>query len=158
MTSKQENFCQAIVDGLKQSDAYKTAGYSFENKLPATVHQAASRLASNSNVVARVAELQAAVTAAITERRVWDSVRLIDEAEVHMLQAREQKQFAAANGALRLIGQTAGLFSPQTPVANDIKITKVTVVLNHGNRERLDHDTSAIEGRYRVLPSADEAE
>ena len=40
-----------------------------DNKQPATVHQAAASLAANSNVVAMVAELLAAVTAAVTEKR-----------------------------------------------------------------------------------------
>ena len=69
-----------------------------------------------------------------------------------MVQAREQKQFAAANGALRLIGKTAGLLEPKVRNA-DIKITKVTVILDN-----LDDDRPAIEGVTRELPSADEAE
>ena len=50
-----------------------------------------------------------------------------------MLQARCDNQFAVADGALRLIGKTAGLFTerPQAPI--QIKI--VTVVLNNGKRE-----------------------
>jgi len=82
LTQKQENFSQGIViEELNQTDAYKAAGYSFENKLPATIYQAAWRLAADSKVVARIQELRDVVTAAVTEKRAWDSVRLIDEAE-----------------------------------------------------------------------------
>ena len=129
LTAKQEAFAQGIVDGMNQSDAYKAAGHSVENKLPATVHQAASRLAADSKVVARIQRLWDKVTAAVTEKRAWDSVRLIDAAEEIMLQARRDKQFAAANGALRLIGQTTGLFT-ERPQDLPVPITKVTVVLN----------------------------
>ena len=62
LTSHQEAFAQAIVDGPNQSDAYKSAGYSVDNKLPATVYQAASRLAANSKVVAGLQEMRQAVT------------------------------------------------------------------------------------------------
>ena len=129
LTSRQENFCQAIVDGLNQTNVYKAAGYSVDNKLQATVYQAASRLAVNCKVVARIQRLWDKVTAAVTEKRAWDSVRLIDAAEEIMLQARRDKQFAAANGALRLIGQTTGLFT-ERPQDLPVPITKVTVVLN----------------------------
>ena len=157
LTAKQENFCQAIVDGLNQSAAYEAAGYSVVNKLPATIHQAASRLAANSNVVARIDELRAAVIAAVTEKRAWDSVRLIDEAEVNMVQARAQKQFAAANGALHLIGKTAGLLTGRPP-DEPVKITKVTVVLNHGRRRDPEDDQpESIEGVSRELPPVGQA-
>ena len=64
LTGKQEAFCQGLASGLNQSDAYRQAGYSA-NGLPATVHQHASHLAKDAKVVARVAELQAAVQAQI---------------------------------------------------------------------------------------------
>ena len=109
LTARQESYCQHLVDGLNQTAAYRAAGYSVDNKLPATVYQAASRLAGNSKVVARIQELRQAVTDIVVAKRAWDSIRLIDAAEKHMLQARSDKQFAAANGALRLIGKAAGL-------------------------------------------------
>ena len=131
LTGKQQAFAQSIVDGLNQTDAYKAAGYRVVNKLPATVHQAASRLAADSKVVARIRELRDAVTAAVTEKRVWDTVHFIDEAETNLLQSRQLGQMAPANGALRLIGKTAGLLEPQ-PQAT-VQITKVTIVLDHGD-------------------------
>jgi len=58
LTHKQETFCQSIVEGMNQSDAYREA-YSTENKAVKTVHEAASRLMTNPKVVARVAALRA---------------------------------------------------------------------------------------------------
>ena len=58
LTSKQENCCQHLIDGLNQTDDYKDAGYSFDNKLPATFYQTASRLAADSKVLARIHELR----------------------------------------------------------------------------------------------------
>ena len=158
LTAKQENFSQAIVDGLNQSDAYRHA-YAAENMKPATVANNSYKLMQDNDIATRIKSLRDAVTAAVTEKRVWDSVRLIDEAEVNMVRAREQKQFAAANGALHLIGQTAGLLTGRPP-DEPVKITKVTVVLNHGDavHEFEGHDQPAIEAVTRELPAADKEE
>jgi len=71
-----------------------------------------------------------------------------------MIQARRDHQYAAANGALQLIGKAAGLFNerPQIPV----QIKKVTVVLNHETpKDSEANDTSVLEApSYRVLPDA----
>ena len=61
--------------------------------------------------------------------------RVIEDSEVNLRLGRFLGQMAPANGALQLIGRTAGLLteSPQTQVA----ITKVTVVLKHGNEDNV---------------------
>ncbi len=58
LTQKQEHFCRNLFEGMTQHDAYIKASYS-SNMLSATIDQNACRLATNSNVVARIAELQA---------------------------------------------------------------------------------------------------
>lgn len=154
LTSKQESYCQHLVDGLNQTEAYKAAGYSVDNKLPATVYQAASRLAANSKVVARIQELRDAVTAVVTEKRAWDQVRFIDEAEINLFQSRQLGHMAPANGALKLIGDAAGLLEAQ-PLA-PVLITKVTVVLSSPAAKTV--EGTVVDGTSRVLPDADEAE
>ena len=60
LTPKQEKFCQAIVQGYNQSEAYRLA-YGVKNATAKTINERASRLMGNSKVVARVAELRAPV-------------------------------------------------------------------------------------------------
>jgi len=66
LTAKQEAFAQGIADGLGQADAYRTA-YDAANMKDETVYPNASRLMSNSKVIARVAELKAQVA----EKQLW---------------------------------------------------------------------------------------
>ena len=152
-TQLQENFCQGIVDGLNQTDAYKAAGYSFKNKQPDTVYQAASRLAAESKVVARIQELRDKVTAG----KAWTFEQGMNQIETNIDLARRDKQHGAARASTRDAIELSGLLDrPQGPP--DVKITKVTVVLNHGKRDNLDDEPAAIEGVTRELPSADETE
>jgi phage terminase small subunit len=66
LTAKQEAFAQGIADGLGQADAYRSA-YDAGNMKDETVYPNASRLMSNSKVLARVAELKAQVA----EKQLW---------------------------------------------------------------------------------------
>ena len=116
MTSKQESFAQAIVDGFPQVDAYKRA-YNSENMDPSTVYQEASRVANNRKVAARIEELRDLVTIAVTEKRAWDLERLVDEAEINMAGAREDRQWSAANGSLTTIGKATGLLVDKMDVS-----------------------------------------
>jgi len=116
LTSKQESFAQAIVDGFPQVDAYKRA-YNSENMDPSTVYQEASRVANNRKVAARIEELRDLVTIAVTEKRAWDLERLVDEAEINMAGAREDRQWSAANGSLTTIGKATGLLVDKMDVS-----------------------------------------
>jgi len=62
LTPKREAFAQGIVfDGLNQTDAYRQAGYSYENMKPETLWVKASELANDGKVSARIQELRDAV-------------------------------------------------------------------------------------------------
>ena len=60
LTAKQEAFCHAIVSGMTQADAYRSA-FNASKMKAATIQEAASRLMADSKVSARVAELRAPV-------------------------------------------------------------------------------------------------
>lgn len=120
LTLLQENFSQCIVDGLNQSDAYKAAGYSIENKLPATVHQAASRLAGESKVLARIQELRDRITAG----KVWSFAKGMDEVETIMTMARDKGQIAAAIRGTEQALKLSGLLTERPP--DQVAVTKVT--------------------------------
>ena len=55
-TPKVEKFCQAIVAGKSQSDAYRIA-FNAKKMKAKTVHEAASRLMAEGKVAARIQEL-----------------------------------------------------------------------------------------------------
>ena len=57
LTPKQETFAQAIIKGMSQADAYRTA-YSCKNMSDKTIWENASRLMADSKVKARVQELR----------------------------------------------------------------------------------------------------
>ena len=63
LTAKQELFCNKIIEGMSQADAYRAA-YSTKKMNDKTIHEAASRLASDSKVSARLAELRGQLTSA----------------------------------------------------------------------------------------------
>lgn len=57
LTPKQEKFVQCIIEGMSQSDAYRSA-YSAKNMTDKTVWESASRLMNDSKVSARIKELR----------------------------------------------------------------------------------------------------
>lgn len=57
LTAKQEAFCQNIIQGMSQADAYRSA-YDTKRMADKTVHEKASLLASNDKVRARLSELR----------------------------------------------------------------------------------------------------
>lgn len=68
LTPKQENFCLAYLETGNASEAYRRA-YDAENMKAATIHSRASELLDNSEITARLAELnKSAVTAAVMTR------------------------------------------------------------------------------------------
>jgi hypothetical protein len=66
LTVKQENFAQAIADGMTQADAYRLA-YNAQKMTDKTTWERASAVAKNSKVAARVLHLKAA----IAEKQLW---------------------------------------------------------------------------------------
>ena len=57
LTPKQEKFCQGIVDGKSQVEAYKDA-YNTAKMADKTVYETASRLMRDRNISARIEELR----------------------------------------------------------------------------------------------------
>ena len=98
--SQHEAFANAIVKGMNATDAYKAAGYKGKGK---SAWEAASRLARNVKVRARVAELKAKTaghTVKTAAQVLSDLARNADAAFV-------KEQFTASNQALRYYGQEA---------------------------------------------------
>jgi phage terminase small subunit len=102
LSEQQERFCQLIVQGKNQTDAYMEAGYKVKDAEVAK--SAASRLFANVNIVARVAELRASSVDDTIVTLEW----LKEQAKGILKEAREAKQFAAATGALKELGILSG--------------------------------------------------
>ena len=58
ITQKQEEFCQAIISGSSQSEAYRSA-YSTANMKNKTVNEEACAIMKSSTIINRIAELRA---------------------------------------------------------------------------------------------------
>ena len=154
LTQKQEMFSQAIFDGLNQTDAYKAAGYSFENMETDTVSQVASRLASDSKVLARIRELQDQIAAG----KAWSFQSRMDEVKTNIAKAREVNQMVAAIRGTEQALKLSGLLT-ERPQDQSVQITKVTVVLRQGNRETAAETRQfaplpqkVIDGEFRTMP------
>lgn len=128
LTPRQEKFALAMVDGHGQSAAYKQA-YSTANQSPESISSNAYKLAhEHTGIALRLEELRRDIGLAVVEARAWDRVRLIDEAVANLHLAREARQFGPANKAVEIIARLTGnLDGPE--VSQDVRITKVTVVL-----------------------------
>jgi phage terminase small subunit len=77
LTAKQENFAQAIADGMSQSDAYRSA-FNAEKMKPETIWARASELMADGKVAGRVKELRER----LTEKTLWTrekSVRALEK-------------------------------------------------------------------------------
>jgi phage terminase small subunit len=105
LTSKQEAFAQAVASGLSHSDAYRSAYTVRKNTLPKTVNQQASRLMSDHNISARVAQLRIPIVAKVgmtLENHLLTLAELRDE-------AKSANQFSAAISAEVARGKASGV-------------------------------------------------
>lgn len=68
LTPKQERFCQELLKGTPQSEAYGLA-FDTANMKPKTIHEAASRLAKQPHIVARLEALRTPIIQKIQKTR-----------------------------------------------------------------------------------------
>lgn len=82
LTPKQEKFCQLIVEGKSQAEAYRQA-FDVKKSKPETVWENASRLMADSKVSARIDELRAEVTKEI-KFTIQDALKEFEEAQENL--------------------------------------------------------------------------
>jgi hypothetical protein len=71
VTSKQERFCQEIVKGKNQSDAYRVA-YKPKTKKQKSIHELAAQLMADLKIRSRIAEISAPIIKRIqTSQEEW---------------------------------------------------------------------------------------
>ena len=109
---KWERFAKEVARGKTQRAAYKACGYIAKD-----ADSAASDLANNPKVKARIKELTARVTDKAIERaavtKEWVLRELLDNAEL----AKADGSWAARNRSLELVGKEIGMFGDQPPPA-----------------------------------------
>jgi phage terminase small subunit len=99
--ARHERFAQEVAQGKSAGEAYRLAGYRAANHSAET---AGPRLLKNVQIQQRIVQLQQKVArkAEITLES------LLHEAETQRLAAVGAKQYAAANGALKLKAELSG--------------------------------------------------
>ena len=106
---------------------------------PAVINNEASKLQSQPKVAARIQELRDEVTSGVIASRLWDIERGMTEVEKNIAMARERGQMSAAAGSTRDALKLSGLLSDKPPEPDAVRITKVTVVLNHREKDPEEH-------------------
>jgi len=101
LSEQQERFCQAIVAGLNQTDAYKAAGYKGAYK---SLKDNAARLIANDSVAARIAELRKPIAAKAAVTLAW----LIEQAQEVLVAAKSDSAHAASIAAIKELGILSG--------------------------------------------------
>jgi phage terminase small subunit len=82
LTPKQEKFCQGIVSGLSQADAYRDA-YNCENMSDEVIWKEASNLMKDRKVSVRIEELRKEITQEI-KFTIEDALREFNEAQENL--------------------------------------------------------------------------
>lgn len=111
---RHERFAQALAAGKTADQAYQDAGYKPSRP-------AASRLSTNVNVQARLAELQSRITEGVVLTRQWVIEKLIENASRAMTAEAVRDEAgnpigefryegSVANRALELLGKELGMF------------------------------------------------
>lgn len=83
LTPKQEKFCQLIVEGKSQAEAYRQAFDVKKNTKPESVYEQASVLMNNLNITSRIQELRVEVTKEI-KFTIQDALKEFEEAQENL--------------------------------------------------------------------------
>lgn len=111
LTAKQEAFCQAIVSGMSQADAYRKA-YDAKRMKAESIHEKASRLMADGKVRARVDELRAPVVAEMQ----YDLKQAMQEAAEAFEVAKGKENGGAMVAAVALRSKLNGLLVDRSEV------------------------------------------
>ncbi len=130
LTAQEEVFCQNIVRGNNQSDAYRAA-YDTSRYKDSTIYRAANELMSKPKLIARIAELRAPV---IKKVQITLEEHLIKLGQLSDLAAAKDQYSAAINGEM-LRGKVSGLYVDKVEskniningsLASEIKLSRLT--------------------------------
>lgn len=116
LTQKMEMFCQAIVTGVSQADAYRSA-YDAGGMKPETVQNKAYQLMKRGEVRARIEELRKPVV----EKLQYGLEQAMQEAEEALSLAREMQKAGQMVAAIQLRAKLNGLLVEKMQVDATVK-------------------------------------
>jgi phage terminase small subunit len=105
--SRHEKFAQGLAQGMSAAEAYRLAGYNGDRT-------AASRLSTNVNVQARVAELKERAAVNVSLSKEWVLENLIKNVKA----GQANDDLSPANKALELLGKELGMFVDRSENTN----------------------------------------
>ena len=128
LSPKTEKFAQLVAKGLNQSEAYRQSYNVRENTKPESIHQNASKLATDTNVTSRIDELRREMV----KDNAITLVSIIERLERISAKAENKEDFSPAIKALETMARLSGL-EPEKKVALSGEID----IANHSLLERL---------------------
>ena len=134
LTSKQEKFCQGIVSGLNQSDAYRAA-YSCGNMGAASINEEAYRTINLPDIALRIEALRMP----IAERLGMGLENYIKELMELKKNARADKDYNPAIKAHELIGKALGYYVARAELTgrdgNPIEMKIVREIVDQNDKD-----------------------
>lgn len=121
LTSKQEKFCQGIVSGLNQSDAYRAA-YSCDGMGDPTINNNAYVLMQNNDIAMRIEQLRLP----IAERIGMGLEDYLKEMIALKSAAQEDQDHNPAIKAHELIGKCLGYYVNKTEISGSLAIDQLS--------------------------------
>lgn len=106
LTPKQEKFCQSIVSGKSQADAYREA-FNAQNMKAETIHKRASELMARGDIKGRVDEIRGPV---VEQVQISLKTHLDDLLRLRNMAAKEL-QLSVALSAEISRGKASGLYT-----------------------------------------------
>ena len=116
LTPKQEAFCQAIVSGLSQADAYRSA-YDAKAMKAAVVQNKASLLMKKGEIRVRIENLRKPVV----EKLQYDLSQAMTEAAEAFTMAKKKENGGAMVAAVQLRAKLNGLLTERVQVDATVK-------------------------------------
>jgi phage terminase small subunit len=115
LTPKQEAFCQAICDGMNQSDAYRHA-YNAANMKADTINKKAYELMNDGHVTARIQELKDKLQERVLITREDVLQGILDGIETGKANNKPMEIFKGYEIINKMLGYDA-------PIKHDVKST-----------------------------------
>ena len=107
LTIKQEAFCQAMADGMTQSDAYRHA-FDASKMKNETIQNSAYKIMQKGDVSARVKELKDA----LSQKALWTREDAVCELKEIAAMGKDGKQLGAATAAIKELNAMHGYNEP----------------------------------------------
>lgn len=139
LTPKQEKFCQGIVSGLNQSDAYRSA-YNCEGMQPETINNNAYKLTQDNDIATRIEHLRKPIAERVGRTLEQHIARMLELAS----RGDKLNKIEAAIKAEELVGKALGYYVNKTELTgrDGGKIETVTEIVLSSPEIESDDTTS----------------